>query len=140
MAEGTDGFVTAAVNGQEEGLEFLEKMLKVAQPERVFGQPQTYGEYTIITASEAVAGMGYGFGVGGGEGSMEDEKGSGSGSGGGGGGGGASSSRPVAVISVGPRGVTVEPVIDATKIMLAMFTTLGSMLLMLARMRSGSRD
>jgi hypothetical protein len=31
-------------------------------------------------------------------------------------------------------------VIDATKIMLAMFTTLGSMLLMLARMRSGSRE
>jgi uncharacterized spore protein YtfJ len=140
MAEGTDGIVTAAVKSQEEGLEFLEKVLEVAQPERVFGQPQTYGEYTIITASEAVAGLGYGFAVGGGEGSMEDEEGSGSGSGGGGGGGGASSSRPVAVISVGPRGVTVEPVIDATKIMLAMFTTLGSMLLMLARMRSGSRD
>jgi hypothetical protein len=46
---------------------------------------------------------------------------------------------PVAVISVGPRGVAVEPVIDATKIMLAMFTALGSMLVMLMRMRSGSR-
>jgi uncharacterized spore protein YtfJ len=139
MTEGADGIITAAVNSQEEGLEFLEKLLDVAQPEKVFGQPQTYGEYTIITASEAVAGMAYGFAVGGGEGSMEDEEGSGSGSGGGGGGGGGSSSRPVAVISVGPRGVTVEPVIDATKIMLAMFTALGSMLVMLARMRSGSR-
>jgi hypothetical protein len=88
MTEGADGIVTAAVNSQEEGLEFLEKMLDVAQPERVFGPPQTYGEYTIITASEALAGVGYGFAVGGGEGTMEDEEGSGNGSGGGGGGGG----------------------------------------------------
>jgi uncharacterized spore protein YtfJ len=139
MAEGTEGFVTSAVKSQEEGFEFLEKMLDVAQPEKVFGQPQTYGDYTIITASEAWAGLAYGFGVGGGEGRMEDAEGSGSGAGGGGGGGGATSSRPVAVISVGPRGVVVEPVIDATKIMLAMFTALGSMLVMLMRMRSGSR-
>ena len=139
MIEGADGFVASAVKSQEEGFEFLEKMLDVAQPEKVFGQPQTYGDYTIITASEAWAGLGYGFGVGGGEGGLEDEDGGGSGAGGGGGGGGVSSSRPVAVISVGPRGVAVEPVFDATKIMLAMFTTLGSMLLMLARMRSGSR-
>jgi uncharacterized spore protein YtfJ len=140
MVEGADGIVTSAVKSQEEGLEFLEKMLEVAQPEKVFGQPQTYGEYTIITASEALAGLGYGFGVGSGEGGLEDADGGGSGAGGGGGGGGMSSSRPVAVISVGPRGVAVEPVIDATKIMLAMFTTLGSMLLMLSRMRSGSRE
>jgi uncharacterized spore protein YtfJ len=139
MVEGTDGLISSAVKSQKEGFEFLEKILDVAQPEKVFGQPQTYGEYTIITASEALAGLGYGFAMGGGESRVEDAEESGSGVGGGGGGGGASSSRPVAVISVGPRGVTVEPVIDATKIMLAMFTTLGSMLLMLARMRSGSR-
>ena len=68
MTEGSDGIVTAAVKSQEEGLEFLEKLLNVAQPEKVFGQPQTYGEYTIITASEALVGLGFGFAVGGGEG------------------------------------------------------------------------
>jgi uncharacterized spore protein YtfJ len=57
------------------------------------------------------------------------------GMGGGGGGGGGASGRPVAVISVSEDGVTVEPVVDATKIALAFFTALGSMFFMLVNMR-----
>jgi hypothetical protein len=46
--------------------------------------------------------------------------------------------RPVAVIAVGPAGVQVIPVVDRTKIAIAMFTTLGSMLILLGRMRRGA--
>ena len=45
----------------------------------------------------------------------------------------------LAVINIGPEGVCVEPVVDATKIALAFFTTLGSMLFMLGKMRRASR-
>jgi uncharacterized spore protein YtfJ len=60
------------------------------------------------------------------------------GMGGGGGGGGGASGRPVAVISVSEDGVQVEPVVDATKIALAFFTTLGSMFFMLTKMRKAA--
>ena len=53
--------------------------------------------------------------------------------------GGVAVGRPVAAISVGPNGVRVEPVVDATKIALAFFTMLGSMLIMLGRMRRAGR-
>ena len=55
------------------------------------------------------------------------------------GGGGGSAGRPVAAIIIGPEGVRVEPVVDVTKIALAVFTTAGAMLLMLGRMNSTSR-
>jgi uncharacterized spore protein YtfJ len=73
--------------------------------------------------------------------SEEGEQGleSGVGVGTGGGGGGASSGRPIAVISVDEEGVKVEPIVDVTKIGLALFTTLGSMFFMLSRMRRASR-
>jgi hypothetical protein len=43
------------------------------------------------------------------------------------------------VISVGPEGVQVEPVVDPTKIALAFFTTLGSMFFMLSKMRKANQ-
>ena len=125
----------------------MEKLFDVAQPSSVYAEPVTAGDHTVITASEVTVGMGIGFGVGGGEGrstpsqEMSEEgsefEGEGTGMGGGGGGGGASMARPVAVISVGPDGVQVEPVVDPTKIAIALFTTLGSMFFMLSRMRRG---
>jgi hypothetical protein len=42
------------------------------------------------------------------------------------------------VISLGPQGVEVKPVIDMTKIGLALLTTLGSMGLMFLRMKRES--
>jgi hypothetical protein len=47
--------------------------------------------------------------------------------------------RPVAVISVGPAGVQVEPVVDITKIGLALITALGAMFMMLRKMRQAGR-
>ncbi len=48
-------------------------------------------------------------------------------------------SRPVAVISIGPNGVHVEPVVDPTKIALAFFTMLGGILIAWSGMRKASR-
>ena len=57
----------------------------------------------------------------------------------GGGGGGFSTGRPVAAISIGPDGVHVEPIVDATKVALAFFTTLGAMAMMWSSMRKGGK-
>jgi len=145
MGSTLDEMIHSVDQYQEQGQAWMEKLLAAARPGAVFGEPVTAGSYTIITASEIGAGGGFGFGVGGGVspaatsgetpgGEQEDSSG-GSGIGGGGG----STGRPVAAIIIGPEGVRVEPVVDATKIALAVFTTAGAMLMMLGRMNSMSR-
>jgi hypothetical protein len=47
--------------------------------------------------------------------------------------------RPVAVITIGPEGVQVEPVVDRTKIALAFFTLIGGIALALNKMIKASR-
>jgi len=134
----SDGILDAAGRGQERSMELMDKLIGVAQAGSVFGQPVVSGEHTVITASEITVGIGFGYGIGNqpGGGEMEaEEAGGGSAQTGGGGGGGGAAGRPVAVISIGPGGVKVEPVVDPTKIALALFTTLGSMFMMLWRMR-----
>ncbi len=145
MDETTDKFVGMAVTSQEKAGELMDRLLEVAEPRAVFSQPVESNGYTVITASEVSANAGYGFGLAFGEGSPEGEgdekkaasasKGAGGGAGGGGAGGGASFGRPVAVVSIGPDGVRVTPVVDATKIALAWITVLGTLFLMLRRMR-----
>lgn len=129
---------------QREGAEVLTNLTAVADVRAVFADPVESGEYMVITASENMAGLGFGGGFGGGSGSMggqetEARGNEGTGFGGGSGGGGGAQSRPVAAIIIGPDGVRVEPIVDVTKFMLALFTTLGSMALMFARMQSKSR-
>lgn len=139
---------------QESSATILEKFVETARPSSVFAPPLSAGDYTIITASEVYAGMGVGFGGGGGSGpaaaeqpigdqppaelpaAEEEAEGfsPGSGVGYGGGGGGVTLGRPVAAITIGPDGVTVEPIVDVTKIVIALFTTLGAMALMFSRM------
>lgn len=149
MSKEFNKIVATAVKNQEQAAELVEKLFAVAQPGAVYSEPVTVGEHTVITASEVKVGMGFGFGLGGGTGAEpgegeteskdepQDER-AGTGYGGGGGGGGVSGGRPVAVINIGPEGVQVEPVVDATKIALAFFTTLGSMFFMLSKMRKSS--
>jgi len=151
MSDEFNKVVVTAAKNQEQAMELVEKLFAVAQPGAVFGEPVTAGEYMVITASEVSVAAGVGYGVGGGASSepgedtatSEDEPqgegGESSGFGGGGGGGGVSMGRPVAVINIGPQGVQVEPVVDATKIALAFFTTLGGMFIMLGKMRRASR-
>ena len=147
MNDEREGVVATTVKSQEQGIQLMEKLVAVAQPGMVFGEPTTSGEYTVVTASEVTVAMGFGFGMGGGSRPLtaQDEKASEGqtesqqGFGGGGGGGGVSTGRPVAVISVGTDGVQIKPVVDLTKIAVVTLATLGSMLLILGRMRGASR-
>ncbi len=103
----------------------LREFLVTARVEAVYGEPVQHGDNMVIPAAEVLSGVAFGHGVGGGEG----------GAGGGGGGGGRSLARPVAVIISTPRGVSVEPVVDVTKVALGFFTMLGFMVSMASRMR-----
>lgn len=85
----------------------------------------TEGETTVLTLHEGGGSFGYGYG--------------GDGQEGGGGGGGVTWSRPVAAVIITPTGVRVEPVVDATKIALTFFTTLGAIFMAIRHMRQASR-
>ena len=140
MSETIKQFSAAAAKNEEQAIKLIEKLFTVTQPETIFGKPTEIAGRVIFTASEVNVGMGVGFGMGGAleaEGEEEDEPGE-AGMGGGGGGGGGAQGRPVAVISVSADGVEVEPVVDATKIALAFFTTLGSMFFMASKMKKGT--
>jgi uncharacterized spore protein YtfJ len=145
MSDNFDKVLATSENYQKQSVDVINKLFEVAEPAKTFGKPVKSGDYTIITASEAYVAMGVGFGVGLGtektnEGAEEQVQATDEvDGGGGGGGGGVAVGRPVAAISVGPDGVRVEPVVDVTKIALAFFTMLGSMLIMLGKMRRAGR-
>ena len=116
----------------------LDKFLSAANVEAVYSSPISQGENVVIPAAEVLSIVGFGLGSGGGsQGTTESSNASGSG--GGGGGGGRVLSRPVAVIIMSPDGVRVEPIVDVTKIALAVFTTVGFMATVLTRMRDPRR-
>jgi len=133
-----DQFVSTTIKNQQQAAELVEKLFAVAEPGAVFSEPLTVGERTLITAAEVKVGMGFGFGGGIGTDEASEDADQDSGAGFGGGGGGASGGRPIAAISIGPEGVEVEPIVDVTKIALAFFTALGSMFVMLIKMRKAS--
>ena len=113
----------------------LDKFLAAANVEAVYGPPLEQGENLVIPAAEILSVAGFGLGLGGGsQTATEAENTDSSGGGGGGGGGGRVLARPVAVIIMSPAGVRVEPIVDVTKIVLAVFTTLGFMVTMITRM------
>jgi uncharacterized spore protein YtfJ len=154
-------FVTAKVSDIVETRDLLNRLLAIAQPQAVFGEPIEVGEQKIITASEVTAGLGFGFGAGGGTAEPGEGKGGvlvaqngpsvvpeaneeatktagnaeASGMGGGGGGGGGASGRPVAVISITSDDVRVVPVLDQTRILLAVLSTLAAIFLMMGKLR-----
>jgi uncharacterized spore protein YtfJ len=102
----------------------VDKFLSAAGVDRVYGEALEKGDTVIVPAAEVITSMGFGLG-----GSARGE--------GGGGGGGYSTSRPVAVIIVTMNGVRVEPVVDVTKVALALFTTVGFMVSMWKKMKRG---
>ena len=146
MSNYLESWSRMAAKNQEEAGELVEKLFDVARPKAVFGEPITVGEQVVITANEVNVGMGVGFGGGAGSAARPDEEpapegeGAGAGAGGGGGGGGFSGARPVAAIVVSPQGVWVEPIVDMTKLGLALFTMIGSMWMFWSRMRRASRE
>jgi len=110
----------------------MDKFLSAANVEGVYAPPIREGDHIVIPAAEVLSIAGFGLGVGSGsQGTSENEN---PGSGAGGGGGGRILSRPVAVVVISPTGVRVEPIIDVTKMILAVFTTLGFMAAMFNRM------
>ena len=118
----------------------LDKLLATAHVEAVYGSPVSQGENVVIPAAEVLSMAGFGLGMGGGsQGTAGTEN---VGRGGGGGGGGRVLARPVAAIILSPSGVRVEPIVDVTKIALAVFTTLGFMVTLFTRMKNpkGSRS
>ena len=137
MSDEFNKLVIESVPNQERSNELIGRLFDVTQPTAVFSEPATNGPYTVITASEVTVAMGAGYGGGGGVGSKsEQEQTADSGFGGGGGGGGTAMARPVAAIIIEPNGVRVEPIVDPTKIALAFFTTLLSIIISL---RKGSK-
>lgn len=130
MSEQMNSFGIFAIRSHEQAMDVLKRLFAVAEPGAVYSAPVTAGEQTVITASEVSIGLGLGYGGGG------DKDGNG---GNGGGAGGGSMGRPVAVISIGPQGVHVEPVVDPTKIALAFFTMLGGILVAWSKMRKSAR-
>ena len=139
MSENFNKLMLESVTDQQSANELIGKLFDVTRPDAVYGQPVSVGEHTIITTSEYMAGMGVGYGSGGGTApgaSKEgEESGDSTGFGGGGGGGGTTLARPVATIIVSPSGVRVEPIVDVTKIAIAMFTALGAMAMALRKMK-----
>ncbi len=120
--------------------ETMDKFLSAADVGAVYGRPIRHGETIIIPTAEVLSGMGFGLGYGSGTtvGEEGEEPASG-GVAGGGGGGGRVLSRPVAVVIASPEGVRVEPVVDVTKIFLALLTAGGFMFGMGLRMLSAKR-
>lgn len=111
----------------------MDRLLDVASAGAVFGQPITQGDTTVIPCSEVAAGMGLGSGNGYGP----DNQGRQTGGGGAGGGGGARG-RPVAAIVITPQGVSVQPVLDVTRLALAGMVTGGFALAWLIRLMRAS--
>lgn len=151
MSEIKSGIFFESVPNQQRFNKLLSRLYDVARPGAAFTEPVVSGDHTVIMAQEVTVSLGGGFGGGGGIGSgagveeqavtVESDEGGGSGIsvGGGGGGGGTATARPVAVITVSPNGVHVEPIVDPTKISLALFTTIGAIFMMAAKMRRLAR-
>ncbi len=136
MSENLNKLILEAIPNQQSANELMGKLFDVTRPDAVYSQPVTVGDYTVINASEYMAGMGVGYGGGGGTGPTDSEgPGQPGGYGSGGGGGGSTMARPVATIIITPDGVRVEPIVDVTKIAITMFTALGAMALGLRKMK-----
>lgn len=97
----------------------MESLISAADVSKVYAEPILHGDTLLLPAAEVLAVAGFGIGSGSGVGPASR------GGGGGGGGGGRTLARGVAVIVSSPRGVSVKPVFDFTKIALAALTAAG---------------
>ncbi len=141
MSDALSDLISSLDRTQEQAMTATQSIFSATRVGAVYGDPIQAGDYTIITASEVVAGSGFGFGRGMGSAPASASSSNGeaakateaTGGGGGGGGGGGSTARPVALIVIGPNGVEVRPVVDVTKIAVAALTAWGAALPTLVR-------
>jgi len=138
MTEGHDHTVETADKAHERAAELLTDLVSVASAAKVYSEPVVAGDRTIITAAEIHTGMGFGYGLATGTRRLASW-GRDGGPRGGGGGGGQATGRPVAVVTIDPDGVHVQPVLDRTKIVLTALTALGAIGLTLIRLRRAGR-
>lgn len=135
---------------EEQLSQVLGKIYSAAQPGAVYGEPVRSGSFTIITACEVIAGGGFGSGTGFGPATKPMQKKQGEEAplpqssdtlslGGGFGGGGSSRGRPVAVIVIGPDKVTVQPIVDVTKVALAGLAAWATMFTLLRKMNTAKK-
>ena len=157
MTEGHDLAVETTDKAHERAAEVLAELVAVASADKVYSEPVVAGDQIVITAAEIHTGMGFGYGLNagargrGGQANDSEVKaravswGRGrrdrgeAGPRGGGGGGGQAAGRPVAVVTIDPDGVHVQPVLDRTKILLTALTALGTLGLTLIRLRRAGR-
>ncbi len=111
----------------------FDQFLSTANVNAVYAKPVRQGDTMVITAAEVFSG--FGFGIGEGSGMQGEQKGGASG----GGGGGQTFSRPVAVVVCTPNGVSIQPIMDRTKLWMAALTAAGFMLVTLSKMRRPPR-
>ncbi len=154
MNDNLSEFLQKVASESEGRTAMLDKIVSAADSSKVFGEPVTSGQYTVITACEVASGGGFGSGMGFGGPPTRPNAGSDvpsqgraanalesvpEGGGGGGGGGGGSFGRPVAAIVIGPDGVEVKPVLDVTKVGLAAFTAFGAVVALSLKMFKARR-
>jgi uncharacterized spore protein YtfJ len=140
MSQTPDAVATFAAHARTQNEKIIDKLYAAAQPGAVFSAPVINGEYTVITASEVGAGGGFGFGMGSApKQSDSDESGEDNAVGGAGGGGGGSLGRPVAAIVIGPDGVKIRPILDATKLAIAAIGAWSAVVLVAMRSARAAR-
>lgn len=144
MSDLLDQMGAELTHAEDKSLDAVGKLFETARAEAVWSPPIEVGEHVVITASEVLATGGVGFGGGLGEGPSRRrarrswpppepiEPGGGAGLGGGG--GGFTLARPVAAVTIGPDGVRIRPILDPTKLALALLTTVGTMAVMFLRL------
>ena len=108
----------------------LNQITQAARAQAVFGEPVQRGDYTVIPCARVSVGLGLGGGSGAGpraKGEQGQAQGQAQGQGEGAGGGGGATSRPMAAIVISPRGVRVQPIVDATRVVVTSLVTAGMM-------------
>ena len=151
-------YLNALEEANETTTRMVQKILESEDTARAFAKPVESGDYKVITASETSTFLGFGFGFGAGDSSDEDEEEetgeelleekveemteedeADEGLAGGTGAGAHTSSRPVAVITLKPHGVEIEPIIDVNKIALSGFAAASFISFMVAKAIVGGK-
>src|SRR5579864_4634910 len=138
MIETMNGVTTTSTKPPEISEKTIEKLAAFARPHGVYSAPVVSGAYTVITASEVFGGGGFGFGSAPASSEQPTTASAGE-AGGGGGGGGGFYARPVASIVIGPDGVKIQPIADATKIAIAALSAWAGIAVMAMRIARASR-
>lgn len=134
MNEQSPDFLNQAAQVAGKTEELIGRLFAASEADAIYSSPIQAEGYTVITASELIVGMGVGNGGGYGPGTVGDTAEVAQSGGFGSGGGGFSHARPVATIAIGPDGVIVTPVLDATKLGITFLTTAAAILLALFRL------